>query len=1259
MGKPICISSDEEDDIWEYNSQKRSSICSSSVGSKRPVTSRRKPLPQKHIKQEEGVQRDIKSEKNKQKTKRKKIAKEPTPAIKEEQTPNSKRQCPVCQMPFTLLSKIETPSWHIDQCLMEPNAAHPECTDGKDCQSTIASHYQRFRHTQLARSRRKSVEVTTQKGDIGSAKVKLQFDEPPSTMTGKTKIHVPGSSSACSQTLDSVSPVSNAHRSDKDVCDLDTDDSLPAMDLASGRLLHRGSTQLIADIKPVVPSSSDSESSLDLIRGRKVRKLSSESNKSVIQLSSESEMDVLKDNEKRERRNSSEHSEVRKLFRGASDGDTCCSDELDCKREILTAVKITNLSNITQHKGDTHKEESQVITRVNASDLILCTSNNTDQSIEDIFDVHDEDRTVSQMLQDVDGEERSEDTGEIDNELMDAKNRNQAKESVSKVLMKLSKEEDGGSEGKNSKIVKLFRTSAHSIDLAGKKMTINDSTSRVQKNCTKGYASEKNILVNDQSEPNRRRDKSKQINESLAKSKVPLNFDESTTDSGIGFFAKKRRLLESGNTDDACVTRNITTLKSANEDKDTDRESPTGCQTERHISETHMSSEADDESSLIECMLKGQSNLNNKIKVFKTESGKGPKRRNTSKMPDETSKSKKLKGLAGGQRSLTSFFKSVKSEDIVIRTDSSSSDDFAKMTSDGKCCLNCTAYESECAKKSVSAGVNDDSKGVNKSCETMEMFSPKVSDANVKQVNISLSNSRGNSHCQETLSKRSVSVNHGICTNTPEFLIQEICTVSQNTFSKIGSIGLPEIPTDQGGGFCSENDEGSFEEDVTGCSASPGDSVKNKRAVIDRVSTDGGLMNYVAVKVNQIRKNAADILMASSRFVYHNMSGVSTAPAKQQEWGRSIDSVTSEGTSLSGNSSSRQCPFYKKIPGTSFTVDAFRYGLIPDCTAYFLSHFHYDHYMGLNKKFMGNIYCSQITANLVCKQLGVDRKCVHPLQLNTTSEIDGVSVTLLEANHCPGAVLILFRLKTGKVHLHTGDFRASRSMECYTELCNVKVNALFLDTTYCDPQYVFPPQEEVIQFAVKLAKEARAKNRNTLIVCGSYTIGKERIFSAISEALDCKICVTKEKLGVLMCLEDPLLLRRCVVGWHHSGLHVVPMNKLNHKVAVLHLQWFVSCAYIGRCPTPIEGLKEHMQLSGKGYTSVLALEPTGWTQARNKTLSDLTPKLDRDGITLYGVPYSEHSSFLEMKRFVQFIQPERILPTVNNGNVHSRRKMEV
>ena len=50
----------------------------------------------------------------------------------------------------------------------------------------------------------------------------------------------------------------------------------------------------------------------------------------------------------------------------------------------------------------------------------------------------------------------------------------------------------------------------------------------------------------------------------------------------------------------------------------------------------------------------------------------------------------------------------------------------------------------------------------------------------------------------------------------------------------------------------------------------------------------------------------------------------------------------------------------------------------------------------------------------------------HWIYLDETKK-EGVSVVLMDACHCPGAVMFLFKGKMGTV-LHTGDFRFHTSM---------------------------------------------------------------------------------------------------------------------------------------------------------------------------------------------------------------------------------------
>ena len=74
--------------------------------------------------------------------------------------------------------------------------------------------------------------------------------------------------------------------------------------------------------------------------------------------------------------------------------------------------------------------------------------------------------------------------------------------------------------------------------------------------------------------------------------------------------------------------------------------------------------------------------------------------------------------------------------------------------------------------------------------------------------------------------------------------------------------------------------------------------------------------------------------------------------------------------------------------------------------------------------------------------------------------------------------------------LHVGDFRACPQMEEYPSLWNNRIDKVYLDTTYCKPEYDFPSQEDAILTAKELIHQHLTQHPKTLIVCGTYTIGE-------------------------------------------------------------------------------------------------------------------------------------------------------------------------
>lgn len=318
------------------------------------------------------------------------------------------------------------------------------------------------------------------------------------------------------------------------------------------------------------------------------------------------------------------------------------------------------------------------------------------------------------------------------------------------------------------------------------------------------------------------------------------------------------------------------------------------------------------------------------------------------------------------------------------------------------------------------------------------------------------------------------------------------------------------------------------------------------------------------------------------------------------------------------------CPFYKMVPETNFVVDGFTYSCDNiNEPIFFLTHFHSDHYGGLTKNWnRGLIYCSDVTANLVISKLGVAPAFLCRLTVKVETVINGVSVTPLDANHCPGAVLLLFQHSNGKCYLHCGDFRYDATLADHQLVGSLKINTLYLDTTYCNPSYTFPTQTEVIEKCLSIMSPEMSEP-DTVIVVGSYTIGKERLFIAAAEKFKCKIFLSAEKYHIISQLNySTEIMNKFTKIASQAKIHVVSMSGLSFPKLSM---------YVSKIGWPV--------------SRAVAFRPTGWTGGFQQRKSGK--------LVVWNVPYSEHSSFTELKAFVKLVNPLSIVPTVNNTSTEA------
>jgi len=79
----------------------------------------------------------------------------------------------------------------------------------------------------------------------------------------------------------------------------------------------------------------------------------------------------------------------------------------------------------------------------------------------------------------------------------------------------------------------------------------------------------------------------------------------------------------------------------------------------------------------------------------------------------------------------------------------------------------------------------------------------------------------------------------------------------------------------------------------------------------------------------------------------------------------------------------------------------------------------------------------------------------------------------------------------------------------------------------------------------------------------------------------------------------------------------------------------------------------YCRLKGR-HDKLVGFKPTGWTHSARQKSPKRVVTLGNH-VSVYNIPYSEHSSVNELKELVAWLKPKRILPTVGGG---SREKIE-
>ncbi|KAJ7202297.1 beta-lactamase-like protein [Mycena pura] len=271
------------------------------------------------------------------------------------------------------------------------------------------------------------------------------------------------------------------------------------------------------------------------------------------------------------------------------------------------------------------------------------------------------------------------------------------------------------------------------------------------------------------------------------------------------------------------------------------------------------------------------------------------------------------------------------------------------------------------------------------------------------------------------------------------------------------------------------------------------------------------------------------------------------------------------------------------------------------------------------------------------------RDLLKPLPLNTPTKIEltndeWVTVTLFDANHCPGAVMFLIEGEHGAV-LHTGDFRAEPwFLEAITHnpflqpyLASVDnlpgdstLDVIYLDTASVMSSAPVPTKAQATHGLVELMKLLPS---TTYFFINSWTWGYEDALKAISRAFRSKIHFDRYKHNIYTNISDPVLRS---IGTRDDG-----------ATRFHACERFDRCDYVAVADHHHETTSLSLKSKRVIYVNPVTMNAERWgIYLQESKLAIARGEL----VTNLLVPLSRHSPLPELQAFVSLFRPRKVVP---------------